>query len=241
MLADPRSKALVDELRRPVAVPAQRPRRDARLAAVPRLRREPAAGVPAGDGAVLRDDRARGSQRARPAGGTYTFVNERLARHYGIPNVYGSHFRRVELTDERSARRPARTGQHPDGDVVSEPDVAGAARQVDSREHPRRAAAAAAAERAATRGEECRRQGAVDARADGAASRQPGVRQLPLADGSARASRSRTSTRSAGGATASESNGRSTPPGALPDGTPFDGPRTARALLVRPGAVRDAR
>jgi len=29
-----------------------------------------------------------------------TFLNERLARHYGIPNVYGSHFRRVTLTDE---------------------------------------------------------------------------------------------------------------------------------------------
>jgi hypothetical protein len=29
----------------------------------------------------------------------YTFVNERLARHYGIPGVYGSRFRRVELTD----------------------------------------------------------------------------------------------------------------------------------------------
>lgn len=27
----------------------------------------------------------------------YTFANERLARHYGIPNVYGSHFRRVTL------------------------------------------------------------------------------------------------------------------------------------------------
>jgi hypothetical protein len=27
----------------------------------------------------------------------YTFLNERLARHYGIPNVYGSHFRRVTL------------------------------------------------------------------------------------------------------------------------------------------------
>jgi hypothetical protein len=27
----------------------------------------------------------------------YTFINERLARHYGIPNVYGSHFRRIEL------------------------------------------------------------------------------------------------------------------------------------------------
>ena len=31
----------------------------------------------------------------------YTFVNERLARHYNIPNVYGSHFRRVTLTDDQ--------------------------------------------------------------------------------------------------------------------------------------------
>jgi mono/diheme cytochrome c family protein len=29
----------------------------------------------------------------------YTFVNQRLAEHYGIPQVYGSHFRRVTLTD----------------------------------------------------------------------------------------------------------------------------------------------
>jgi len=29
----------------------------------------------------------------------YTFVNERLARHYGIDNVYGARFRRVELED----------------------------------------------------------------------------------------------------------------------------------------------
>ena len=33
----------------------------------------------------------------------YTFVNERLARHYGIPDVYGSRFRRVTITDD--ARR----------------------------------------------------------------------------------------------------------------------------------------
>ena len=33
----------------------------------------------------------------------YTFVNERLAKHYGIPNVYGSRFRRVTLDDD-SAR-----------------------------------------------------------------------------------------------------------------------------------------
>jgi len=30
----------------------------------------------------------------------YTFVNERLAMHYGIPGIYGSQFRRVKLTDE---------------------------------------------------------------------------------------------------------------------------------------------
>jgi mono/diheme cytochrome c family protein len=30
----------------------------------------------------------------------YTFLNERLARHYEIPNVYGSHFRRVALRPE---------------------------------------------------------------------------------------------------------------------------------------------
>ena len=30
----------------------------------------------------------------------YTFVNERLAAHYGIPNIYGSRFRRVTLTDK---------------------------------------------------------------------------------------------------------------------------------------------
>src|SRR6266853_613661 len=30
----------------------------------------------------------------------YTFLNERLARHYKIPGVYGSHFRRVTVTDE---------------------------------------------------------------------------------------------------------------------------------------------
>ena len=30
----------------------------------------------------------------------YTFLNERLARHYGIPDVHGSRFRRVTLADE---------------------------------------------------------------------------------------------------------------------------------------------
>ena len=32
-------------------------------------------------------------------GANYTFLNQRLAEHYKIPNVYGSHFRRVDLRD----------------------------------------------------------------------------------------------------------------------------------------------
>ena len=35
----------------------------------------------------------------------YTFVDERLARHYGIPNVYGSRFRRVTLGADLDVRR----------------------------------------------------------------------------------------------------------------------------------------
>jgi len=50
-------------------------------------------------GSIMREDRnVLDLMRA-----DYTFVNERLARHYGLPDVYGSHFRRVTLTDD--ARR----------------------------------------------------------------------------------------------------------------------------------------
>ena len=35
----------------------------------------------------------------------YTFVNERLARNYGIPHIYGSHFRRVTLGPDLDYRR----------------------------------------------------------------------------------------------------------------------------------------
>jgi hypothetical protein len=42
---------------------------------------------------ILREDRSvRELLRAN-----YTFLNERLARHYGIPHVYGTRFRRVAL------------------------------------------------------------------------------------------------------------------------------------------------
>ena len=35
----------------------------------------------------------------------YTFVNERLAKHYGIPNIYGPQFRRVTLPADLDMRR----------------------------------------------------------------------------------------------------------------------------------------
>ncbi|MEE2638071.1 MAG: DUF1592 domain-containing protein [Acidobacteriota bacterium] len=34
-----------------------------------------------------------------------TFVNQRLADHYGVPNVYGNHFRRISLDDDLAIRR----------------------------------------------------------------------------------------------------------------------------------------
>ena len=116
----------------------------------------------------------------------YTFVNERLARHYGIPNVYGSRFRRVSLaeTSERGgllghgsiltvtsyANRtsPVLRGKWVLENIVGTPPPppppnVPTLKDTDSR-GPR----------------------AVDARAHGPAPRQPGVRQLPPADGPGR-------------------------------------------------------
>ena len=48
----------------------------------------------------------------------YTFVNERLARHYGIPNVYGSQFRRVPVASD------ARRGLLGQGSILTVTSVA---------------------------------------------------------------------------------------------------------------------
>ena len=48
----------------------------------------------------------------------YTFVNERLARHYGIPGVYGTRFRKVPVTD------PNRRGLLGHGSILSMTSVA---------------------------------------------------------------------------------------------------------------------
>jgi mono/diheme cytochrome c family protein len=49
----------------------------------------------------------------------YSYLNERLARHYGVRNVYGNHFRRVTFTD---ARRGGLLGQSSVLTVTSYPN-----------------------------------------------------------------------------------------------------------------------
>ena len=56
------------------------------------------AGVRARDGAVLRAVIIRENRSVLDLlDADYTFLNERLARHYGIPGVYGERFQRVSL------------------------------------------------------------------------------------------------------------------------------------------------
>lgn len=52
-------------------------------------------------GSIARDDRSILDLLTA----NYTFVNERLAKHYGIPNIYGPQFRRVTLPAELDMRR----------------------------------------------------------------------------------------------------------------------------------------
>lgn len=50
---------------------------------------------------ILREDRS----ITELLSADYTFVNERLAKHYGIPHIYGSRFRRVSFADDPSRQR----------------------------------------------------------------------------------------------------------------------------------------
>jgi hypothetical protein len=60
-------------------------------------------------GHILRNDRS----ALELMSADYTFVNERLAKHYGIPGVYGERFRQVKLTD------PNRFGLLGHGSILS--------------------------------------------------------------------------------------------------------------------------
>jgi cytochrome c551/c552 len=60
-------------------------------------------------GSVMRGDRS----VVDLVNADYTFVNERLAKHYGIPNVYGNQFRKVTIPD------PSRRGLMGQGSVLT--------------------------------------------------------------------------------------------------------------------------
>ena len=92
-----------------------------------------------------------------------TFLNEQLARHYGVSGVYGSHFRPVTLTDENRFGLLGKAARSV-GDVVFDPDGAHDPRKVSAREHPCGAAAAAAAQHTGARGNQQRRQTSFGAR-----------------------------------------------------------------------------
>jgi mono/diheme cytochrome c family protein len=65
-------------------------------------------------GYILRNDRS----TMELMSADYTFVNERLAKHYGIPGIYGERFRQVKLTD------PNRFGLLGHGSILSMTAVA---------------------------------------------------------------------------------------------------------------------
>ena len=211
MIADPRFDCVRRELRRAVAVPAQPRRLRSGAAELSGLRRHAAPGVPPRDGAVLRERRSRGSQRARPAARRLHVPQRAARRHYGIADVKGSHFRRVDAR-RRTARAAACSAR------------AAFSRSRRIRIARRRSCAAngfsrtCSARRRRRRRRTCRRAEAAERSrrrccrcASGWSSiGEPGVRGLPRDDGSRSAWRSRTSTASANGARWTSRAARST-------------------------------
>ena len=184
-------------------------------------------------GSTIREDRS----VAELLNATYTFVNERLARHYGIPGIYGSRFRRVDAAEPRSARRAARRRRAAGDDVVSGSHVAGAARQVAAEQHLRLARAAASARRRHQPREQAGRGAGVDARAAGAASAESVVQQLSRGHRSARlrARELRRDRRVADGGRGGQARGRQRRDGRRRQGRRPR--RPARAAARRSGAV----
>ena len=231
----PEGRGAGRELRRPVALPARARQRADRGA---ELRRQPAPVVPARDRAALRQHRPRGPQpRSTLLDADYTFVDERLARHYGIPNVYGSYFRRVHAGRRQPAPRPARPGQHADRDVGGHAHLAGVARQVGAREPARHAAAAAAARRRGEPRSKTRRRPSRPRCGSGSSCTAPTrCARRATRSWTRSGSRSRTSTSSAPGARR-DGAGPIDSTGQLADGTPLKGPPTcARRVLGRTDA-----
>jgi len=103
MLEDPKSSSLIDDFAsqwlalRKLFTEEVSPDTELFPEFTGRLRRDMATETRLFFGAVLREDRP----LTNLIDARFTFVNERLARLYGIPDVTGEEFRRVELSDAR--------------------------------------------------------------------------------------------------------------------------------------------
>jgi len=103
MLADPRSKTLIDNFAEQWLHLRNLKNSNPDLAAFPdfddNLRQAMKEETELFFDSIMREDRS----VMDLLNADYTFVNERLARHYGMPSIYGSRFRRVSVPNE--ARR----------------------------------------------------------------------------------------------------------------------------------------
>ncbi len=101
MLADPRSKALIDNFAEQWLHLRNLKNSNPDLAAFPdcddNLRQSMQEETERFFDSIMREDRS----VMDLLNADYTFVNERLARYYGIPNIYGSRFRRITVPDNR--------------------------------------------------------------------------------------------------------------------------------------------
>ena len=84
---------------------------------------------------VLREDRG----VADLLDADYTFLNERLAKHYGLANVYGTRFPAGAARPRQPARRAAAARQHPVRDLLRDAHVPGDPRRLGAVQHLRRA------------------------------------------------------------------------------------------------------
>ena len=105
MLADRALASAGHQLRRAVAVPAQSRRRSRRTCGCSRISTT-TCGRRSGRkrSCSSRASCARTAACSICCSANYTFLNERLAKHYGIPHVYGSRFRRVDVRRRRAGR-----------------------------------------------------------------------------------------------------------------------------------------
>ncbi len=169
--------------------------------------------------------------------GRYSFLNERLARHYGVPNVIGAGVPAGRF-DRHAARRRADAGQHP-GSVSSyatrtSPVLRGKWVLDNLLERPAAGAAGRRPQSRRDRRSARRRRCASSSRSTARTPSAPPA----IAAWIRSASASRTSTPSARGAT-TEGKFPIDASGQLPDGRKFTGPeRAARHPLGRPRRLR---